>query len=234
MTVARADVALLEPSNVSILERPAKLLATLVCIDVFLVAMYAVSVASGSAFMLLLFNMDQEFTIVAWYASMKLLAVGLLLWVAAEFSDRPYWPRPVFLRAVALGFMFLSLDETAAIHERLTHFGEAYAWVPRLAGTHGTWIFLYTAIGATLIVLAWRDIWTLCVYHMVPAMLMGGGFAILVAGAVLVEAAGYYGLFGRGPLQIAPEEFLELLGVSVILAGATMLFGETVKLGRAG
>jgi hypothetical protein len=65
------------------------------------------------------FDLNQERNLPTWFSSSLMLACALMLWrigrQRAAHGDREatYW------RLLALGFLFLSLDETGMIHERL-------------------------------------------------------------------------------------------------------------------
>jgi hypothetical protein len=51
-----------------------------------------------------------------------------------------------------------------------------------------------------------------------------------VLGAVVAEVAGYVGLIPDGAWQVAMEEFLEMLGASLILLAALDLLRTKVRL----
>lgn len=65
---------------------------------------------------LTLLSLSWEGNLPSWYASvLPLVCAGLLRWIAlGETSDRFYW------NFLALGFLAISIDETIALHERLT------------------------------------------------------------------------------------------------------------------
>ncbi|WAS97909.1 hypothetical protein [Nannocystis punicea] len=65
---------------------------------------------------LTLLSLSWEGNLPSWYASvLPLGCAGLLAWIAAgEATDRFYWI------VLALGFLAISIDETIALHERLT------------------------------------------------------------------------------------------------------------------
>ena len=64
---------------------------------------------------LLLWSLSYEGNMPSWYASLlPLLCGGLLAWIAAgEAGDRAHW------RALALGFVYISIDEAVSLHELL-------------------------------------------------------------------------------------------------------------------
>lgn len=85
--------------------------------------------------------------------------------------------------------------------------------MPRFEGEHGVWVFVYGAIGLVLLVAFARPILAMLRERHTVALLIGGGFATLVAGGVAVEIAYDYGLL-TGPLQTLAEETLEMIGES--------------------
>lgn len=192
--------------------------------------MYFVMAATGSWTLARWFDLDAEMTIASWFSASQLLVTGLLMLVISAFSDRRNWPSPRFCIAVGLGFFFLSTDEAAMIHERITVIGRNHAWVPCFRDIHGTWIFLYAVVGAGLAASMWRSMLAMLAHHRQAALLMGGGFGVLLAGAVGVEVSGYYGLIGSDRVQVALEEFLEMFGATLILIGALTLFNRTITL----
>ncbi len=62
-----------------------------------------------------LWSLSYEGNMPSWYASvLPLICAGLLAWIAAgEATDRPHW------RALALGFVYISIDEAVGLHELL-------------------------------------------------------------------------------------------------------------------
>lgn len=207
-----------------------RLFLVLLGVEVALVCLYGLTVATQSWLLSQWFDLDAEMSVASWFSASQLLVIGLLALVAAPFSRRPRWPSPLFCTVVGLGFIFLSMDEAAMVHERITDVGRSHAWVPRFDDRHGTWIFAYGLVGLGLLAAFRRDILTVLRHHRRVALLMGGGFAVLVAGAVGVEVMGYYGLIASPPLQVAMEEFLEMFGATLILLGAVEFLNRTVTL----
>lgn len=62
-----------------------------------------------------LWSLSYEGNMPSWYASLlPLICAGLLAWISAgEASDRPHW------RALAIGFVYISIDEAVSLHELL-------------------------------------------------------------------------------------------------------------------
>ena len=143
-------------------------------------------------------------------------------------------PSEAFFAFLALLFLFLSMDEAVAIHERITEFTIRHAWVPRFRGDQGVWIFLYGVLGALIVALMRRDLAAFWHRYPTPARAMLAGFALTVAGGVGLEI-GYYYLEERTPpvveeIVAAAEQFLEMVGITVVLLGAILLGGRIVRL----
>ena len=129
------------------------------------------------------------------------------------------------------GFVFLSADEAAAIHEKITAMGKALGYQHLSVGGHGTWIPLYLGVGLIFAVATrriWMSVWD---EHRSAARLLLAGCVAFLLGAVVVEALSYGAL--RSPdlrafysLQVAAEEALELVGVTLILTGSVKLHAE--------
>jgi hypothetical protein len=93
------------------------LLYALFALDLLLVAAHAAGLTlRGEAFVL--FNLDGESNIPAWYSSTKFALAGTLVALLAV-SVRLKRATPVLLAALFLAF---SADEAASVHERIGHF----------------------------------------------------------------------------------------------------------------
>ena len=173
------------------------------------------------------FDLGRENSIASWFAAAQLLAAGLGFGLAAwwHWHERPErW----LLAVAALGFVFLSADETAMIHERITRFTRYYPIVPRFPGDHGVWIFAYGAVGVALVAGFCRSILSFLRWRPAVALLVASGFASLVLGAVAFEVLMYYGAM-TGPLQVVLEEALELAGGALVVCGALLLVAPLLE-----
>ena len=66
-----------------------------------------------------LVNLDKEANLPTWYSSAKLLALGALAWWFAVAADGPRRAeRRACWYVAAAGFLLLSMDQTAQVHER--------------------------------------------------------------------------------------------------------------------
>jgi hypothetical protein len=202
----------------------------LVC-NLALITMYFMSSVINSWVLQTWFDLDSEVSVPTWFSASQLLVAGILMCLMIDYASRPGWPSAFFCLIVGVGFIALSADEASGIHERLTYLAGKYTpWVPMVQGHRGAWIFLYGVAGAALMVLHWRNLLVMWRHHRRPSLVIAGGFATVAAGGVLVEVAGYYALLPLPSVQVALEEFLEMLGGSIILVGAMVFFGSAVRL----
>lgn len=206
--------------------RAERLLVTLVTGNVALVAVYVLDIVLDQPnwTVHVLFNLDGEGTIPAWYSSAQLLIAGWLFAVAPS-ADPPLSIPRAFLALVAIGFSFLSMDEIVGVHESITRSFRDVEALPRFSGNHGIWIPFYLGVGGLFAVATagyWLRLWRIERRGMV---MFGTGIALLLGGAVGVEAASYEewrGLVHRRPYlwTVGVEEFLEMCGASCLLAAA--------------
>ena len=211
------------------------LLGTLVAIELLMVAIYvATALASSPSQIGVLFNLDEEANIPAWFSSMQLLLIGLVMLLAAGSPLRGRDGLRGLLMLLGCAFVFLSMDEAAAVHEKVTTVMSRISWAPRFSGGHGIWMFVYFALAAAALVVLFRPILRLIRSYPQDVLGVFAGLVILGAGAVGVEAVGYEivgdnATAGLKTLQVAAEEFLEMLGGTVILV-ATVRFAAREEL----
>ena len=200
---------------------PWQLLLPLFAFEGFLLAMHAFVHTAPAPWdnLQIWFDLGAEGTVPAWFSSGQFLLVGLALLAAAALR-RGVSPSEMRLLLVAgLGFIFLSADEAAMIHERITRYFRTYEALPRFAGNRGVWVFVYGAIGLVLFAVFIRSIAGFVRRLPRQSLLMASGFTIIVLGAVGLEVLYFYDLW-TGPAQTAAEESLEMVGASLILTGA--------------
>lgn len=201
-------------------------------IEIFLVVAY------GSTFFLRkwfsaewtgFFNLNEEGTIPAWFSSLQLAIIGLIPILSIKQLSKPFILPPFLLIGFGVLFLFLSVDEFAAIHESITHYAVhkdvKILRAMSFKNDHGSWIFVYIVIGLLLSAISFpflKKIWT---YFRKEASIILLGMAILVFGAVGVEVIGYQttptGFFLV--IEIITEEFLEMSGASIIMYGLLLL-----------
>jgi hypothetical protein len=199
------------------------LFGALVAIELMMVTIYAVTALSPSPSQIeVLFNLDEEANVPSWFSSMQLFSIGVILLLASCSPLRERDHLRVLVALLGGAFVFLSMDEAAAIHEKVTTVMKPVSWAPRFSGGHGIWMFVYVVIAAGAAAVLFRPILRICRFY--PRDTIGAitGAAVLGLGAVGVEAMGYQMVGDNAPrllktLQVATEEFLEMLGASIIL-----------------
>ncbi len=174
------------------------------------------------------FNFNGEANLPSWFSSTQYLLIGLVFLVKRDQCNTNVSPSRFFFLMGAIGFIFLSADEAAQVHETMNGVIQNVNWLPRFKGGNGIWIFIYGLFGLALLLYTFRDIFRMWQRYRRQTSIMVIGFIILVIGSAGLEAFGYEYLSSRlTPLafmfEAAGEEFLEMLGVSIILYGALLL-----------
>ena len=180
-----------------------------------------------------LFNLDLDSNVPAWFSSVQFFVTALVFFYMSAHPDRRQ-PSPRALLMVGAAFLFLSVDEAASIHERISIVLRNNQTVPRFSGGHGVWISIYAVIGIVLLLLNVKGLLALWRRHRQATVAMVLGFATLVLGGVGLEIVSYEFLRGgESPLlyaaEVIAEEFLEMAGASVTLYGAILLMGQRMR-----
>jgi hypothetical protein len=207
-----------------------KVFLGLVAFELLFVAVASVDVALGSPSWIIkqLFDLDGDANIPAWFSSVQLFVIGLIFLLISRMSGRDNAPSPASLILFGLGFIFLSADESASIHERMSVTLRNATVVPRFRDGHGVWISIYALIGVALLLLNYRAFAAMWHRHRRAGTFLAGGVALLVVGGVGLEIVSYEFLRdGSTPLlyslEVVAEEFLEMFGASLALYGAMLL-----------
>jgi hypothetical protein len=199
------------------------LFGALVAIELVMVTLYAVTALSSSPSQLgVLFNLDEEANVPSWFSSMQLFSIGVILLLASCSPLRQRDHLRVLVALLGTAFVFLSMDEAAAIHEKVTTVMARVSWAPRFSGGHGIWMFVYILIAVGAAAALFRPILKIGRLYRRDTLGAITGCAVLGLGAVGVEAIGYEMIGANAPpvlktLQVATEEFFEMLGASIIL-----------------
>jgi len=206
------------------------LLFGLILVEILLVAIFVADALLGQPIWTIhvLFHLDGEGNIPAWFSSVQLFLIGLVFVLKGRQSNLDYRPSSLFCLIVGAGFIFLSVDEVAAIHEKITHVLTAIAWVPRFKGDHGVWIFIYILVGASLCFATYRDLMAMWKRWRSATSFLAVGMGFFVIGAVGLEIISFQFLrSGSTPslyqVEVALEELLEMSGESIMLYGALLL-----------
>jgi len=207
-----------------------KLLIGLILFELCLVLIFAADTLLGSPSLSIkqLFDLDGEGNLPAWFSSVQLFLIGLVFLLRSRQPDPVHSPSPLFLLMVSAGFIFLSADEAASIHEKISVLFKHVEWMPRFKGDHGLWVFIYTFIGLILLLANFRTLASMWNRYRHATSIMAIGMVFVLFGVIGLEAISYQFLRdGSTPLlysaEVALEEFLEMSGASVTLYGAILL-----------
>jgi hypothetical protein len=174
-------------------------------------------------------DVDREVSVPTWFSSIQLFAVAVVLLMQGPRARQLRF----FLLLLGIGFLFLSMDEAAGVHDSIRRSTQRLE-LPWLRGINFVvWMALYTCIGLVglltnyhAVLFAWRHFRREVVWVAV-------GGAVFVAGGIGGEALSGYlwriAVDERFFLAVAVEEFLEMAGVSIMLYGF-MLLGIRIQL----
>ena len=182
----------------------------------------------------LLFNLDSEVSLAAWFSSIQLFLIGLLFLFSSHWPKRHLIVQPKSLLFIGAGFIFLSMDESAAFHEKVTFVLKHIEWIPRFKGDHGIWIPIYGSLLMILALVFYRTIKSILIAYPRQSVIMAAGLTILIIGGVGLEIVSYkflrYDDISYLYLEVGAEEFLEMAGASLILYGALLCSIREVSL----
>lgn len=217
------------------LRRIPTLIALLFAADLALALIPVVDYAAGHPFARLsnLFNLDTESTVPTWYSSMQWFCAGAMFALFATHAWRSRMRGALSIAVLALACLTFSLDEIAQIHERLGFAADALMSNGSRHGTAlwstGIWPFVIGIPAIALMAMAVRGTRHIFLARAPRALvLVIVGFAVMFSGALgvelasnLVDAAAPHG--GLFLAQVVVEEFLEMLGVTLIAWSASSL-----------
>ena len=206
-----------------------RLIGWLIISELFLVLIYLCSAYAGnpSWHIQVLFDLDREANIPAWFSSMQLFAIGLVFLFVSCLRNFKIFTDKIFFKISGLVFIYFSMDEVAVIHEKITSFLRKFDFIPRFKGGRGIWIMVYFFIGVIIAFIFHRNFIRLYQRYRREITIIFIGCCVLVLGAVGVEILGYIFLTNSHMglwdyIETATEEFLEMLGASIILYGAIL------------
>lgn len=212
--------------NTSIVGATTRVVWSLLAVELLLVAFYWLKIVCGDPPLLNpLFDLDGEANIPAWFSSAQLLAIALTLWMANRSRPDRRAPSHWFISLLAIGFLLLSLDETAQVHETITGIlGSRYAdWVPTLVSHHKAFAVLATVGLFGVLKLFYKDARAAWRWSRRECTICLIGISLVLLGGSVLEAVGYRYL-QKGTLayqlEVSGEEFLEMFGATLILRAA--------------
>ena len=214
-----------------------KILVGTIIFELVLVGVYWFDALSGGRYHLLhaLFDLDGEANIPAWFSSAQLLFIALTFWNHARRQPLGMRPSRLFFIVAGCAAAYVSMDETAQIHEGITALlGKRYVdWLPRFTLTHFWMVMLIVAVVMALIQLFAGDL--LAIWQGNRSLALAGliGICIGLSGGMGLETLGYKLFHGaRTSLwykaEVTLEEFMEMLGASLILYATLKLNGMKV------
>lgn len=218
-----------------------KIFCGLIFLELMLVIAYIVDIMLGSPSWVInkLVDLDDEGSVATWFSSIQLFLVGLLLIIRSSGNREIITlPSATFFCILGLGFIFLSVDEAAAIHEKMSTVLKQAEFMPRFKGEHGIWIYIYGLVALFFLVVTLRNFIALWKHYRRAALIMFIGLVTFVTGAVVLEIVSYQ--FLRDDLaslhyvvEVALEEFLEMLGISIVLYSVLLLLLEVKSIDSA-
>lgn len=209
-----------------------RVLAIGLACEFILMAVYWFDVATRAAFSLVhsLFDLDSEGNIPAWFSSSQLFCVAVVFWTFALKSRRQGLPSRVFFALAGVAAAYVSSDETAQIHERVTALiGKRYVdWLVPLAADNFFFVMLAVALLMVICQLLAADLLLLWNSHRRIALIGVLGVVIGLTGGMGVETLGYKLLRGQTDslwykIEVTVEEFMEMFGASLVLFSALSL-----------
>lgn len=169
-----------------------------------------------------IFDLDEEISIPTWFSSVQLFVIGAVLALASVENRRrqevPNW----LLRAGAMIFLLLSMDEGAMLHERFTAVARRLEIDWLLFGEgRGAWQLPYALLALAAVLIAFRPLIRIARAFPVETRFAVIGAALVAVGAAGLELVSYYtvpepvGFWYE--LEVVSEEALEMAGASLIL-----------------
>jgi hypothetical protein len=172
-------------------------------------------------------DMNREAAIPTWFSTVQLFTISVLLLFLARGSE----PLRKYLIVFGLGFMFLSMDEAAVIHEKIIDSTKRLEWQWLLSLTFGgsnkAWMIPYLVLALIVCLICYRFFILAWQSFRQEALIVAAGLAIFGVGGIGLELLGFY--FEDHPSEtpyawaVAGEEFLEMAGMTVVLYGALLL-----------
>jgi len=174
-----------------------------------------------------LFDLDSEASIPTWFSIIQLFMIGFIALLVAYNKKTTPPPSKGGLTLFGLGFIYLSMDEGAAIHEKLTYEFYNNPLVPYFHGAHGIWIVVYGCIGIIVLIVLHRDIFAVCKHFRKEALIFIGGMIMFLAGTAGSETVTFFYVDKSNPfvytIEVILEEFLEMAGASILLYSVSLL-----------
>jgi hypothetical protein len=214
-----------------------RLFRRLILAEIFLVAAYWIDILLGEPVHLLhgLFDLDGEANIPTWFSSGQLLAIAIALWAVAFYRHKPARPSRAFLLTLGTVFLLLSADEVVQLHEGITGLlGSRYLdWVPTMLGAHRIALLLLLGISLVAFRIVYPDLKAAWRWSRKGCVVAIVGCCVVVLGGCVLESIAYRFLQPGSlayKLEVSVEEFLEMLGATLILHSVTTFALDSLDL----
>ncbi|MEW6207651.1 MAG: hypothetical protein AB1631_04740 [Acidobacteriota bacterium] len=213
-------------------EWPRKLLSTLLLTEGFLILLYWIEALFPHPEFQALTDLNGEGNLPAWFSSSQILLIATGAGILTLLRGNKDAPSRPFLILFASGAIWWSMDESAQLHERITHnIGVRYVdWLPEFLLSHKA-ISLLIAVAAIValravwkeLALLWRDFRRCC-------LIAAAGASVCLIGGVVLETLGYRLIPAESAMlwriEITMEEFFETSGASLILYAVSLLVSQ--------
>jgi hypothetical protein len=170
-----------------------------------------------------LLDVDRESSIPTWYSATQLFAVAVVLWNHAQKVG----DLRLFFAVVGCGFLFLSADEAAGVHDSLYRAVKDRKYAFFVGREYLAWMVPYTIVGFVGLAIGYQSIIFIARRFSLEAAWIVLGAVLFVGGAVWIEIATHFlhaiAEDERFYLAVAAEEFCEMVGVSVMFYGFLLL-----------
>jgi len=171
------------------------------------------------------FNLDREMNVPTWFSSFLFLIAATLLWKAGSLPGPEPAPFRAHWRGLAVLFVGLSIDETAALHEM------AVDPLRKLFHAHGIFHFSWVIAGlafVAVLVPVFLKLWlslrrpTQVLFLVAAFLFLSGALGMEMVAGPFVERHGAASF--SYALMANAEEVLEMLGQVVFINGLFTLF----------
>jgi hypothetical protein len=181
------------------------------------------------------FDLDGEANLPAWFSSMQFLLIGQVFYLKSLQPNPKNLPSYFFLILISAGFIFLSVDEAAQVHETLSGILKRSTSMPRFKDGNGMWILPYVLIGSFVFYKVYREVLVMWNHFRKETMVMASGMIMIAFGAVFLEIISYQFLRtssreNQFVIEVAFEELFEMAGASLVLYGALLFLIKGTKI----
>ena len=200
-----------------------RLLCALLLVEAVFGLLYYLDFRNGAPSVIYhqLISLDLEANIPTWFSLVQLFMIGLIPILLACSAHYKAPPSRGGLVLFGSGFIYLSLDEGAVIHEKMTYTFHNNPLVPYFDGVHGIWITVYMGVLILVLLVLGRDLWAIARKFPKESAVFFLGMLIYLTGSAGAETLTFFFLDKSDQamynLEVIIEEFLEMAGASVLL-----------------